>query len=93
MTIKETIQKFLKEAKDMPDDTRTTINLWDERNYKLILISFYEDLLAAIDHPTILSRLSECDLSGDALSTYKIINAGGHPIRDGLILFGMGFLD
>lgn len=80
----EQLESLLAQVRALPD-TDVDADLWQVKNCKQIMLPFYEHLLQVLD-AELCQRLAACDLTGDALAVYRRINAGGHPVRDYLIL-------
>ena len=89
--VKGAINTLLLKSKALPssDDPH---DLFGKKNHKSILVPYYEDLLKNLDE-TLAQMLSGIPLSDDPLVVYRTINAGGHPVRDYLILKAHGLLN
>ena len=85
VSIMKTIERLTRECDALPD-TDNDADLFGEKNYKQIMLPFYTTLLKNLDKPELVRRLEAADLSGPAYAVYRRINAGGHPVRDFLIL-------
>lgn len=86
--IRTAIQSLLMKSQQLPDTDKDE-DLWGEKNNKRNLVSFYQDVLHGLDDE-LARRLSSIPLDGDPHQVFKIINSGGHPVRDYLILKANG---
>lgn len=87
--ISHVISDLIAECRQLPN-TDVDSELFQEKNLKSIMLPYFEHLLSLCDDPELIRRLAECDLGGPALLVYRRINAGGHPVRDYLILTAAG---
>ena len=79
------------QAQSLPDsDKAVEHDLFAERNYKDLMLGFFDTVLAHAGNPEMEKRLDAADLSGTPAEVWRRINAGGHPVRDLLILIGAG---
>lgn len=84
------LEKIINQIKDLPD-VDIDSDLWQKKNYKRELLSYFTFLLQQSQKSKKLqSLLSTEDLTGSPREIYNRINSPKHPIRQQLITMSVG---
>lgn len=80
------IEEIIRRIKELPDIDDFLTDLWDERNNKDIMFSFFDNDCRLAWDKELERRFGQIDLSKTLKELYSKYNGAGHPVRDYLIL-------
>ena len=86
------LKKLLEDAASLPPQS---YELWEDTGPSPeVVVPFLEKLIEICEgSKTMQSRVRMSDMSGTVAEVYTRLNTPGHPVREGMILYGINALD
>lgn len=89
LDIERKVRNWIDEAQRLPI-IPWSYDLFAPKNDREYIINFFEDVLKHLHNPKFANRVFMAYKEMDCTTAWRTLNAGGHPVRDGLILLGIG---